>query len=263
MPNSTKLADLHKSGMCKLGLLPPSRKQIARRLQFRDYAPVGALPAPPAAVSYYTLYPDARMMGNDRLGDCVIAGRGHQCLQWSGVSGNPYDITLKEIEDSYFRQTGGADSGLDIMSSLDDWRKVPFGGNLLNAYVSINPSDATAIEQAISVFGGATTGVNLPLAWQGQSTWTAPPGGRAPRLGNWAPGSWGGHDVSFLGYDAKYFYCRSWGELVPIERAAVPIYFSEIYCLVNELWINKVTQQSVGGFKFADLQADLSLVTSA
>lgn len=263
MPNSTKLADLHKSGMCKLGLLPPNRKQIARRLQFRDYAPVGALPPVPTESSRYTLYPDARMMGNDRLGDCVIAAHGHQCLQWSGVSGNPYDITLKEIEDSYFRQTGGPDSGLDIMSSLDDWRKLAFGGNTLGAYVSINPTDHNATKSSIDVFGGAITGVNLPLAWQGQSTWAAPPSGRAPRLGNWAPGSWGGHSVAAIGFTAQYMYVRSWGELVPVEWAAVDIYFSEIYCLLDNLWINKVTQQSVGGFKFADLQTDLALVTSA
>ena len=63
------------------------------------------------------------MFGNDVHGDCVIAGRAHQTLRFEDIEqGSVMMITDKDVLNEYFKETGGADTGLVVLDSLNEWR---------------------------------------------------------------------------------------------------------------------------------------------
>ena len=58
------------------------------------------------------------VFANDRLGDCVIAGRAHQTLRFELVEQQKViRITDGEVVREYLLETGGADSGLIVLDS--------------------------------------------------------------------------------------------------------------------------------------------------
>jgi hypothetical protein len=203
------------------------------------------------------------MFGNDQYGDCVMAAIFHAMLSWTGVSGNPTGDTSQwrqECVSTYFKLTGGADNGLVIIDTLNYWTKNAIAGNKLAGFVSINPSDIEAIKLAIWMFGGADFGVNLCNAWQGTNIWAPPPGGKSPRVGPYAPGSWGGHSIFGFDYNEEYLFVRSWAEKVYVPWASLPIYFSEVHVPLDELWVSALTEESASGFNWAALNNDLPSV---
>ena len=63
------------------------------------------------------------MFANDRLGDCVIAGRAHQTLRFELVEQRKIiPITDREVVRQYLLETGGEDNGLVVLASLKRWR---------------------------------------------------------------------------------------------------------------------------------------------
>ena len=248
----------------KLGLNPPTQVNRMRCLHWHDYFNAAQLPPPKPFTSgiggdprlFRNRYPDTRMFDNDTLGCCVVAARGHAMLCWGGISGNPVQVTDAEVKSSYFRQTGGADDGLDIMTSLNDWMTVPFAGNLLTGYVALNPNNLADLNQALQYFGNVTYGIGLPVAWQNLNDWPAPPNGVA--RGSWNPGSWGGHCVSQVDGGPENVWVKSWGMNIPFANAAVPIYASEAYVLLDPLWFSRLTSLSIQGMNLAALKSDLA-----
>jgi hypothetical protein len=149
------------------------------------------------------------------------------------------------------------DRGAVIVDVLGDWRAKGLAGNKLGAYASVEPTDHVLASTSVWLFGGASCGVNLPLAWQGADVWKAP--SRFHRFGDWAPGSWGGHCVLAIDYDAEFLYVVTWGQIMPVAWAAVDAYFSEFYPLLDNLWVSG-GRQAPSGFDLANLQQDLALV---
>jgi hypothetical protein len=250
----------------KLGMIAPSPRKLMSQLQFRDYVTATLPKAPPDTTGvggdprpYRERYSDNQMLANDQLGNCVMAERGHAINSWAGVSGNPAKVTRQEVVANYFRLTGGADTGLVIIDALNDWKSRAFAGTKIAGFVSINPTDIEAIKLAIWMFGGVCCGVNLPNAWQGQSTWAGPPGGRLPRVGPWAAGSWGGHCIRAFDFNNDQFYVRSWASKIEVPWAALP-YFSEFYAVLDELWVSLLTEEAASGFNWEALNNDLPSV---
>jgi hypothetical protein len=63
------------------------------------------------------------MFGNDRFGDCVIAGRAHQTLRFELIEQKELiSISENDVVNEYFKETGGPDEGLVVLSSLKSWR---------------------------------------------------------------------------------------------------------------------------------------------
>jgi len=63
------------------------------------------------------------MFLNDTLNDCVMAARAHHTirLSWDGV--HPLmNISDSDVSVQYYAETGGPDDGLDLASSLDEWK---------------------------------------------------------------------------------------------------------------------------------------------
>jgi hypothetical protein len=247
----------------KLGCLPPRPAQLAKCLAFRKYASSSQLPAPPQKTNWREKVTQPwGMMGNDALGNCTCASVGHLLMSWSfNAQKKPIIATTEQVIELYERVGGyvpgkpWTDNGAVIIDVLNYWRKVGFIGNKLGAYVSVQPIDHVGIMQAISLFGALKCGVNLPLAWQNADIWDAPSRGHA--TGKFAPGSWGGHDVPVVDYDEYYVYVVTWGGIKKVTYAAVDMYFSEMYAMIDSAWFNG-QKVAPNGFSFDVLQNDLA-----
>jgi hypothetical protein len=121
---------------------------------------------------------DWPMMGNDRLGCCVVAMKAHQLEVFTMYGEGRIVITTdREVEDDYFRETGGPDVGLNIPESLDYWVKNPLGGKRVLAHAAVNYHDHKDVMLVNQLFGGGMVGVNLPAdaipAVQAGRPWTS------------------------------------------------------------------------------------------
>src|SRR5262245_42313096 len=104
----------------KLGVIlaPPD----PRTLQLMSV--VRATYQPPAAYDVDAKLPGIHnpMFANDRLGDCVMAGRAHATRRFEAYeTGKAPWITDNEVVNEYFAETGGADVGLDPIISFNAW----------------------------------------------------------------------------------------------------------------------------------------------
>jgi hypothetical protein len=128
--------------------------------------------------------------------NCVIAGRGHHTLRLeANQQCTLIPITTQDVETEYFKETGGPDSGLNILNSLNEWRTSGWtaAGKLYKifAYAQIDLTNHAEVEDALFLFNGIYAGVNLPISAQSQTgegkVWDVD---NSP---NGEPGSWGGH----------------------------------------------------------------------
>jgi hypothetical protein len=263
----------------KLGCLPPKPQQRARLLKVSKYVSSSQLPAPPAKTDWRAAVSAWGMLGNDTVGDCTEACTGHALLAWAANGKVPLvvpegagEVTIANAEQqltpmvlsAYSRVSGyngtpWTDRGAAIIDVLNDWRANGVAGNKLGAFLSVEPTNHASVVESLYLFGGASCGVSLPLAWQGASVWSAP--SRAHRWGRNAPGSWGGHCVLAIDFDASYLYVVSWGQVVPVTWAAVDMYFDEFYALLDNLWVDG-SRAAPNGFDLATLQQDLQAITA-
>ena len=176
------------------------------------------------------------MFGNDVHGDCVIAGRAHQTLRFEDIEQRSVlMITEKDVLKEYFKETGGPDSGLVVLDSLNEWRhkgwKVGKKNYKIQAFAQVNQKNKNEIRQAIFADVGLGFGVELPLAAQKQiqtgQRWDVTSGPNA------APGSWGGHYIYVCGYTPAGPVCVTWGRKQQMTWAWVNKYCDEAYAIFD------------------------------
>jgi hypothetical protein len=105
-----------------------------------------------------------RNAGEDALGDCVKASRAHQTLVFEGFEqGKQIEITDQEVVDEYFKETGGHDIGLVLLTSLKDWRNKGWTvGNRLYtiyAFASVDWHDHDQVKHSIHLLNGVNFGM--------------------------------------------------------------------------------------------------------
>ncbi len=246
----------------KLGRLAP--RFDARTLRAARYLVPAALPPLPSYVRWSHRARDPwGMMLNDRIGDCTCASAGHAIQTWTANQGQ--EVTLADADilaaysaiSGYDPTTGANDNGAVELDVLNYWRTTGIGGRKIGAYVALEPRDQREIKEGIYLFGGVYIGVALPLAWQNQSVWKAPHFHIDFGHAAWRPGSWGGHAVYVVDYDAEYATCVSWGELIKIQWVAFPLYVEEAYGIISPEWVTDATK-APNGFDMTSLIADLN-----
>jgi hypothetical protein len=212
-----------------------------RTIRLSDIMPT--LPPYPETFDVDSQYPnltDTRMFGNDIYGDCVKAGRAHATFRYEyKEQGFQIPILDSEVEADYFLETGGPDSGLDMINSLNDWRKGwTIGGKLysIDAYAKTNPANINQNMATIYLLNGLYIGLLLPVTAQTQDTWDGTPDGSSNSL----PGSWGGHCVYIKAYDAKTVTCITWGILKQMTWPFFAAYCNNPFAIVQ----NKCTPNS-------------------
>ena len=196
--------------------------------------------------SQYSFLTDTNMYKNDTYGDCVIAGRAHQTLRLEAnqqkilISINDQDVTTE-----YFKESNGQDSGLNILESLNEWRKTGWlaGGKTytIYAYAQIEVSNQTEVEDALFLFNGIYAGVNLPVSAQAQTgegkIWDVD---NSP---NGEPGSWGGHCTYIVALNETGPVCVTWGAKQQMTWAFWFKYYDEAYAIIDNIdsWVDPAT----------------------
>ncbi len=156
------------------------------------------------------------MMANDRIGDCTIAAAGHCIEEWTTDAGSPVIVPDPEIIAAYSAvsgydpATGRPDGGANELDALNYWRQTGIGGHQIRAYVALEPGNHEHVRDAVAIFGNCYIGLAMPVTAQTQRVWSVPPNGA---VGPGAPGSWGGHAVPVVAYNARELTVVTWGAL--------------------------------------------------
>ena len=210
-------------------------RRDARNLRFRALLRAQPLPASYDFDTKHAGIPTP-MFANDDKGDCVIAGRAHQTLRFEDIEqGSVLMITDKDVLTEYFRESGGVDSGLVVLDSLNRWRKTGWkvGKRSLKiqAFAEIDFKNKNELKQAIFADVGVGLGLELPKSAQQQiqtgQPWTATTGPAAK------VGSWGGHYVYVCGYTPQGPVCVTWGRKQQITWPWLVKYCDEAYAIFD------------------------------
>lgn len=235
-------------------------KTDSRTLRLANYL-TASLPAAPVSCDWTKGVTQWGMMLNDRLGDCTCAAVGHAVQLWTLNLGEEITEPDSEIESAYEEWCGynpadpATDEGGVELDILTDWKNHSFKGHYLLGFASANPKNLDEIKQAINLFGLVYIGISLPLSAQGQMIWDVVPDDGS---GNTEPGSWGGHAVVVVGYDAFGLICITWGGLMRITNAFWLKYVDEVYALLGADWVG--SKGAPSGFLLAPLKADIALI---
>ena len=185
---------------------------------------------------------------------------------WTANCGNQVIIPDAAILAAYEAVSGyvpgrpNTDVGATCEDVLAYWKNTGIGGHVIVGYASVDVTNKSEVEDSVYLFGGTYLGINMPISAQDQTgpglVWDVPPGG--PR-GNGAPGSWGGHAVPIVAYDASGLTVITWGSLQRMTWAFLDTYCDEAYVALSHDWIES-SGLSPNDFDFATLQADMALI---
>ncbi len=245
----------------KLGKL--AARADTRTLRLARYL-TPALPAPPVAVDWTRkVVQPWGMCANDVLGDCTIAAAAHMIDCWTANAGHETVIQTPAVLAAYSSFCGynpadpTTDCGGVEVDVLNGWRQTGIGGHKIEAYAAVSAENFDHVRQAISLFGGLYLGLMLPAGVQGAASWDAPPSAVAQE---WSPGSWGGHAVPAIAYDAVGLTVITWGAPLNMTWDFFKTYCDEAYAIISPDFLGGANE-TPGGFDLASLQADLALVT--
>jgi hypothetical protein len=246
-----------------LGKLP--YEHDIRTLTLGRYMDSTILPSVPVTVSLPNIT-SWGMMLNDSLGDCAIACPGHLEMVWTDDAGSLFTPSDPEILTAYEAISGynpsdaqpdgsnPTDTGCVILNVLKYWTSTGIAGHKIGAYVRIDTQDVQALQSAVYLFGGVDFGFQLPEGVQGASTWTI--GGSGAK---WAPGSWGGHSVPGVAYDASGVTVITWGEPLVATWDFVARYADEAWAMISpDFLAGGVSPQ---GFNLTALNQDLQVLS--
>ena len=241
-----------------LGKLPP--KHDARTLSLLNYLRPGKLPPVPESVDFWSAVTDWPMLANDQLGDCTVAAAGHMIEQWTRYAGTEFTpsdgdvVAAYSAVSGYDPATGENDNGAAMLDVLNYWRKQGLAQHRILGYTALTRTNATSVREAIYLFGSLYAGFNLPLSAQKQTVWDVSEGPDAE------PGSWGGHAVPLVGYDADGLVTVTWGSLKRLTWAFLETYCDEAYAVLSTDFINQTTHLNPDNFNLSALQRDLRML---
>jgi hypothetical protein len=244
----------------KLGKLPA--RTDARTLRLPRYVDLAKLPQPPPELDLAAAVPDWPMYANDRIGDCTTAAAAHMIEAWTApVRGTVVEISERAVLSAFNRVkqvdpvTG--EEGAVELDVLKLWRRRGIGGHRIGAFVRVPISDHRLARTAAYVFGGLYIGLELPATAQQQPVWDW-----THRLdGPARPGSWGGHAVDVVGYDADTLTVVTWGRLQAMTWSFWDRYVDEVYAILSVDFLDEAGE-TPNGLDLPALKADLALVTA-
>ncbi len=202
---------------------------------------------------------DYGMLGNDAVGDCVIAELYHSVQHSRATAGRKdapagdpalTQCTLK----TYSAITGydpaqtdrngdnPTDQGTDPGGAYAYWQTtgilLPDGStDKIAGTAQVLPHDGANIRRGIYEFDCVGISLALPLAWQAAKVWDV--GGDPLRDPAWQPGGWGGHQTTGVSFDARQLAIVTWGKIVLISWPAIGTY--------GTLILVRVSRDQIGG----------------
>jgi hypothetical protein len=254
--------------LLKLGKRAP--RVDPRTLRLAKYAK--AMPPPPSAVGWPAVASESWPMdANDTLGDCTCAAVAHLIQLFTACAKGapvvmPTDLVVQLYEKAcgYNPADPSTDQGGVEIDVLNFWRNtgvqvqegLGFPPDKITAYASVNPANQVETRQAIAAFGGLYLGLALPKSAQGQTggVWDVVAGPDSEA------GSWGGHAVPVIGYDATGLYVVTWGAGQKMTWAFWAAYVDEAYAILTPDWIES-EGTSPSGLDLPTLIADLASIS--
>jgi hypothetical protein len=200
-------------------------------------------------------------MGNDQLGDCVIAGAYHVVGTATGNAGELYHATMPQVLADYSAIGGynpsdpSTDQGCDEVTALNYWTQHGFAnGTKLAGWLTVDSTNTSEVQSACYLFENLYFGIELPDSWTSVSgdgfVWDLD----TPNPNN-------GHCVIGAGYGAAGVTIDTWGMLGVITWKAIaglctPASGGALYVMLTPDMLAKGAAKAPNGFAWADLIAD-------
>lgn len=243
----------------KLGKKPytPSEKD----LPYRNYRPTTLPPIPPS-FGHQGLITEWGMLGNDTVGDCVIAGADHETMLFTAEGSKEAFFTTANALADYSAITGynpddpNTDRGTDVRTAMKYRRStgmIDADGNRhkIGAFLALDQNNLNEVLEAAYLFSAVGIGIEFPQSAMEQfingQPWTVVP--------YYSPVE-GGHYVSLVGFDGTWLYVVTWGKVQQMSVDFFMRYCDEAWAILSLEFLNS-RGVSPEGFNLAQLQADL------
>lgn len=236
------------------GRLPKNERYCSSLPQLSNY-PIDAIPEAKwswTSASSQTLkepsisklYP---ILGNDRLGDCVVAGGAHQLTLHNAMVGKRFVPSEADVVALYSKLGHGRDAGLPLDTMLQAMVGGVFGGQKILADCNVDPSNMDQIKKTIQFLGGAMIGFNTTAHSVSDFQQGIPWDDKYREDG-------GGHCVILTGWDdaAQEWELLTWGGIQRATYRWSKRYMNEVHGIVTEsvsIFDNSTTDQMVEAMK--------------
>ena len=190
----------------------------------------GKLPAPPTSVDV----PNAQypIDGNDRYGDCTIAGVAHLIAAWDAeVNEKDAVPSSATVVEEYLSITHGQDTGCNEQDVLELWRTDGLFGSKIAAYAPVDHTSIIEIHQGVAFYGGAYLGIQCPPSAQEQFAEGVPWTYEGQRTDD-------GHCIVALGYTPTALLCATWGGVAQVTYPFLAHYLDEAWCALPYQFID-------------------------
>lgn len=252
---------VHDPATCKLGKVAPV-VDLRRALLARYLEPVLVVPD---LVDWTTKVSAWPMLDNDREGDCVEAMILHSLqlwaawIGWSGLNlADGQGQALYTLITGYNPADPSTDNGTSEVDALDFWRKTGVQGHKLDSYADVNPRSPAEVRAGVYLTGALQAGVALPVSAQRQQVWDV--AGPLTDPDN-QPGSWGGHGIPIVAFNAQGPVCITWAGVKQMTWAWFAAYCDELHAPVSHDWLSN-SGVTPAGFDVAQLAADVAVLTA-
>jgi hypothetical protein len=242
------------------GWLPHASDAITFR--FEDYADMSELPKVPSSFGHeeYTPPVDWGVLGNDKWGDCVVAGGCHEHMLWNRIAGRTVTFNTDDVGRDFRAMTGlppnpitGADMHTSAKYRLRTGLLDSAGvRHKIGAYMELQPGNLQQLYAAIYLFDAVGVAFRFYNAWFDQfrrrEAWRIETGMTATLMGHYVP------LVALRGNLVGV----TWGRFQAI-RPSVYLHAAQqvVACVSQESMLN---QKSPLGFNWDQLIADANAI---
>ena len=247
LPRATGLPDME----LKLGKLPA--KNDTRTIRMSRYLLVDPPESFDVDASLSIPIYDNNMYLNDTYGDCVIAGRAHMTLRFEGYEQyGLINIIDQEVKTEYFKETGGKDSGLVMLSSLNAWRNGwVAAANIYNIDMYGLLTSTTNLKQAVYLLRGAYIGIMVYETDMEQFK-----AGQPWEITSNSGDLLGGHCIYIVAYNATGPICVTWGKRQQMSWRFYQARCDEAFGIVDDRYKFSPSDLDVAG-----MEAELKQIT--
>lgn len=226
-----------------------------------------ALPAAPVSADYSAPAKSilSDIMGNDQLGDCVIAGGYHVTGVETANAGAPFHATNAQILKDYSAIGGyvpgdpNTDQGCDEPTALNYWTQHGFAnGTKLLGWLALDATNKAELMAALYLFENLYFGIELPDAWVNPF-----PSNDGFVWDVGAPDPSNGHCVIGYGYNTQGVLIDSWGMNGVLTWAAIAALCTQqaggaVYVLCSPDQLAKGQNKAPNGVAWTTLLTDFN-----
>lgn len=230
----------------------------AKLLHLSDFESVKVPVIAPIGYGHYQkIKQNWGMLGNDRVGDCVLAGADHETMILTSITGKTASFTEGTAVSDYSAITGynprdpSTDQGTYMKDAMSYRRHTGIldsnnKRHKVGAYLALEPGNWTQLLQALYAFTVVGIGIEFPDSAMDQyfanKPWTVVKGSAVDR----------GHYIPVVGRPTStYLEIVTWGRAMRMSETFYKKYNDESYVFIsNEGLVNGISPE---GYNLTDL----------